>query len=67
MTQQSEFEKSNEVLEDSKEKFQGVVVLGVSKDGSIAVNTNLSNIFEILGVLNVATFKLNVFQASKET
>jgi hypothetical protein len=52
----------NDVLENSKDKFTQVVVIGVDKNGELDINTNNPSFPLLHFLLNRAIFKLNVFE-----
>ena len=52
----------NEVLDNSKDRFQQVIVIGVDAKGELDVNTNTPAFPLLHYLINRAAFKLNVYE-----
>ncbi len=54
------------ILDANKDKFPAVIVLGVSEDGNINLDSNLTTYPMIQYILNKASFNLFAFETSKK-
>jgi hypothetical protein len=56
----------NSVLEDSKDKFEAVMVCGVTKDGQIVVSSSMTNVLGMHWMLNRSLFEVCLFEKQSQ-
>lgn len=52
--------KTNELFKQAKNKYQGAIILGVTDNGQLDITSTTNNFVEILGILTLAQFEINV-------
>lgn len=56
------FQGVNKVLDDAKNKFQFLAVVGVDEKNGMVVSSNLGSIYEILGLLQDGVLEMGAYK-----
>lgn len=56
------FQAVNKVLDDAKNKFQFLAVVGVDGKNGMVVSSNLGSIYEILGLLQDGVLEMGAYK-----
>lgn len=52
----------NSVLDDAKDKFEAIMVCGVTKDGEIVISSSMTNVLGMHWLLNRSLFEVCLFE-----